>query len=226
MSRIQRSSDSSDHRDRGRSLASRAASCVAATPLLLAAGLGIAACGARGPLDDTPLDAGTTADVAVAEPIDAAPQPDAAPPFDAAPEGGSILGCGTCLVGKCSQGILACVQDTVCRTTFQCVATTCLSGGAPDAACLFKCASGDVQGALKIFTIFQCVTATCGGDCGSVLSGLLGGLGGLGGGGAGGGGAPPPPPKREARVLQSKPAFVTVIEQHWPELCPPDSVLP
>jgi hypothetical protein len=225
MSRTERSTH------RPRSFATLAASCGTAAPILIAASLCIAACGARGPLDDTPLDAGTTADVAVVQAADATPEPLDAAPVDAAPEGGSILGCGTCLVGKCSQGILACVQDTACRTTFQCVATTCLSGGSPDAACLFKCASGDAQGALKIFTIFNCVTSTCGSDCGSVLSGLLGGLGGLGGGGSGSsssGGTPPPPPppKSEAPALQSRPAFATVISQHWPELCPPDPVRP
>lgn len=220
--------------ERPQSLTTLAASCGAIAPIVLAASLCVAACGARGPLDDTPLDAGSAADVAVVDTADAAPVPPDAAPVDAAPEGGSIIGCGTCLVGKCSQNILACVQDTACRTTFQCVATTCLSGGSPDPACLFKCASGDAQGALKIFTIFNCVTSTCGSDCGSVLSGLLGGLGGLGGGGGGGGGTssssgappPPPPPKSEAPARESRPAIVTVLSQHWPELCSPDPVRP
>ena len=224
MSRTPRSSN------RPRSFAVRAASRGGAASVLVAASLCIAACGARGPLDDTPLDAGTTADVTTVELADAAPPAIDAAPADAAPEGGSIIACGTCLIGECSKGILGCVQDTACRTTFQCVVTNCLSGGAPDAACLFKCASGDAKGAFKIFTIFQCVTSTCGGDCGSLLSGVLGGLGGGGGGGGGkgpgGGGKGPggPPPKREA--LQSTSPFARVISQHWPELCPPDSVLP
>ena len=161
--------------NRPRNFATLATSCGAAVPLLVLASLCIAACGARGPLDDGPLNAGT-ADAAPVEVVDAAPAvPEAAPPVDAGPQGGSIIACGSCLVGKCSQGILQCVQDTACRATFQCVVTDCLSSGSPDPACLFKCASGDAKGALKIFTIFQCVTATCGGDCGSVLSGLLGG---------------------------------------------------
>jgi hypothetical protein len=185
----------------------------------------VVACGARGPLDDdAPLDAGAAADVTTVDVVDAAPEPpDAPPPIkDAAPEGGSILGCGTCLIGMCSKDILACVQDTACRTTFQCVATTCLSSGTPDPACLFKCASGDVNGALKIFTIFQCVTGSCGTDCNSVLAGLLGGLGGLGGGGGGGGGGKggggggPPPPKSEARTMTP---FAQAVSIGFPELC-------
>ena len=188
-----------------------------------------AACGSRGPLDDdAPLDGSTsTADVGTADvgTDDAtAPTPDAPEPVkDAAPEGGSIIGCGTCLVGQCSQGILACVQDAACQKTFQCVVTTCLSSGTPDPACLFKCA-GDVQGALKIFTIFQCVTGKCGSDCNSLLTGLLGGLGGLGGGGGGGGGAggagggPPPPPKSEARAMTP---FAQAVSLQWPQLCAP-----
>jgi hypothetical protein len=195
---------------------------------------GTAACGSRGPLDDdAPLDGGaTTADVGTAEvgPDDATPPtPDAPEPVkDAAPEAGSIIGCGTCLIGQCSQGILACVQDAACQKTFQCVVTTCVSSGTPDPACLFKCASGDVQGALKIFTIFQCVTGKCGSDCNSVLTGLLGGLGGGGGGGAGGGGAggggagggPPPPPKSEAREMTP---FAQAVSLQWPQLCAPVS---
>jgi hypothetical protein len=149
-----------------------------------ALGLLVAACGARGPLDDdAPLDAGAGADAAVVNAADATPDVPDASAADAKPEGGSIIECGTCLIGQCSKDILGCVQDTACRTTLQCVATDCLSSGSPDPACLFKCASGDTKGALKIFTIFTCVTSTCGPDCGSVLSGLLGGLGGLGGGG-------------------------------------------
>ncbi|GAC1537727.1 MAG: hypothetical protein NVS3B10_02080 [Polyangiales bacterium] len=195
------------------------------TLLSVAAG-GTAACGARGPLDDdAPLEAGT-ADVLTAEAAaDTGPEmPDALPPpiEDAAPEGGSILGCGTCLVGQCSQGILACVQDRACSKTFQCVVTTCLSSGSPDPACLFKCASGDASGALKIFTIFQCVTGKCGSDCNAVLAGLLGGLGGLGGGGGGGGGGKGPgggpPPKSEARTMHP---FAQAVSLRWPELCEP-----
>lgn len=187
-------------------------------------GVVVAACGSRGPLDaDGPLDAATAADVANVEvATDATPaEPDAAPVVDAGREGGSILGCGTCLVGQCSQGILACVQDPACQKTFQCVVTKCLAGGgSPNPACLFTCASGDTKGALKIFQIFQCVTSTCGTDCNPVLSGLLGGLGGLGGGGGGGGGGGP------KKVAEPLPPFAQAVSLHWPELCaPPEPTL-
>jgi hypothetical protein len=182
----------------------------------------IAACGARGPLDDDgPLGGAANADAGTvdAATADTSPEMPDAPvtPVDAAPEGGSIVGCGTCLIGQCSQGILACVQDPACQKTFQCVVTTCLSSGSPDPACLFTCASGDVQGALKIFNIFTCVTSNCGADCNPLLTGVLGGLGG-GGGGGGGGGTPPPPPKSQARTMTP---FVQAVSRQWPRLCSP-----
>jgi hypothetical protein len=162
----------------------------AALPVSLVGAALVLACGSRGPLDeDGPLDAGSAADVVTVEPDDAAPPPDAAS-VDAAPEGGSIVGCGTCLVKACSQDIVQCVQEPGCRATFQCVITDCLKSGAPDAACMFTCASGDAKGALQIVQILQCVTGTCGTDCNPVLAGALGALGGLGGGGGGGGGRP------------------------------------
>jgi hypothetical protein len=181
----------------------------------------VAACGARGPLDDDgPLDAGSTADVVVAvDAADAQPPPvmDAAPPptKDAAPEGGSIIACGECLLGKCGSDIFACVRDAACQKTFQCVVTDCLAsgGGTPSPACLFKCASGDVKGALEIVQIFTCVTGTCGADCNSLLSGLLGGLGGGGGGGSGDAG-------KKAAAGKSMPPFAEALSSHWPELCP------
>lgn len=184
----------------------------------------VAACGARGPLDDDgPVDGAANADVSAADAADTSPETPDAPvePVDAAREGGSIIGCGTCLIGQCSQGILACVQDAACQKTFQCVVTKCLSSGTPDPACLFTCASGDVQGALKIFNIFTCVTGTCGADCNPLLTGVLGGLGGLGGGGGGGGGPPPPPPpKAQARTMSP---FAEAVSRQWPQLCAPIS---
>ena len=175
------------------------ASCVAIIPV-------IAACGARGPLDDDAvLDASTTgADVGT---DDVSIIPDAAPPpvdapADSASEGGSIVECGACLIQSCGADILKCVQATGCRTTLQCVATKCLGGGTPSPACLFNCAAGDPTGALQIFQIFQCVTGKCGPDCTSVLGGILGG----GGGGGGGGMAQQPHP------------FAKVLSSRWPEL--------
>src|SRR4051812_9843092 len=72
-----------------------------------ALGMLVAACGARGPLDDdAPLDAGTGADAAVVTAADATPELPDASTADAKPEGGSIIGCGTCLIGECSKDIL------------------------------------------------------------------------------------------------------------------------
>lgn len=151
----------------------------------------LAACGSRGPLDDaavTAAEAGATetGSSTTEDATTPTPTPTADAGADAEKEGGSIIECGSCLFTECSQGILACVQDPACSATFQCVVSDCLTGGSPNPACLLKCA-GSPQGALKIFTIFQCVTQTCGGDCGDLLATILGGLGGLGGGGGGGG---------------------------------------
>ncbi len=169
----------------------------------------VAACGSRGPLDDDgPLDAGTAADVMTADVsaiVDSSPPPPDAPVDAGQDGGGNIIACGTCLIGQCSQGILKCVQTPACQKTLQCVATTCLSGGSPDPACLFKCASGDVSGALQIFQIFQCVTGKCGADCNALLGGLLGGGGGKDAG-KGQGGA------------QQVPPFAEVLYSRWPEL--------
>lgn len=174
------------------------------------------ACGSRGPLDgDPPPDAGTPDTTPVL--VDAAPDvgPDTSAPVDAGREsGGSILECGTCLFGECSDGILACVQDAACRAIFQCVITDCFAGGgSPNPACMLKCANGDLTAGLKILQIFTCVTGTCGDDCGSLLGGLLGGLG--GGGGSSSGGTTDAGKKAKALPPIAK-AF-----SRWPELCGP-----
>jgi hypothetical protein len=106
---------------------------------------------------------------------------------------------------ECGQTALQCVQSTSCRTVFQCVATTCLSGGL-NPQCLFKCAGSDPSGALAALSVFTCVTGSCGSDCTAVL-GALGGLG--GGGGFGGGGG-----KREQREFEQ-------LFSPWPELLTP-----
>lgn len=195
---------------------------------IVCAGLALAlvtmgACGSRGPLDaDPPPDAGTP-DSGVVD--DAAPDvgpPDTAAPIDAGREsGGTILECGSCLFSECSDKVLACVQDTKCRTIFQCVVTDCLAGGgSPSPACMLGCANGDISGGLKILAIFTCVTGTCGPDCGSLLGGLLGGLGG-GGGSSGGGSSGAAPPAGDAgKSARSLPPIVKAFS-HWPELCGP-----
>ncbi len=142
-----------------RSRTSRAAVLLAALSFIAV----VAACGARGPLDDDafPDAGGTGADVGT---VDVSTIPDAAPPpldapAEATSEGGSIIECGACLITSCGADILKCIQATGCRTTLQCVATTCLGSGTPSPACLFNCASGDPTGALQIFQIFQSVSS-------------------------------------------------------------------
>jgi hypothetical protein len=203
--------------------------------LTLACVATVGACGSRGPLDDDgPIGGYGAADAGT---VDASAD-DAAPPppdarADAPAEGGSILGCGTCLAGQCSQGILKCVQTPACQQTLQCAVTTCLSGGAPNVTCLLGCAAGNTTAALELVQILQCVTSTCGTDCTPLLGGLLGGAGGGGGGGAGGGGAggggppgggppgggPPPPPK--SPPAKAVPPIAKAFYSHWPELMTP-----
>ena len=158
--------------------------------IVIASGLLVtAACGARGPLDDSPIDAGADAALAPAEGGSEAGE-------DAGPDGGrtGLLACGQCLSDQCGGSVLACLQAPACRTTVQCIATTCLPSGRLDLGCLTGCASGNTTGALAAFEVFDCATRTCGGDCASILGAVLDGLGGLGGGGGGGprdGGRPP-----------------------------------
>jgi hypothetical protein len=133
-------------------------------------------CGARGPLDDTPYDAGS--DVTVVTVVDAAPEAAEEAAVDAS-RPPTLATCGQCLFDQCGAPVLACAQSQGCRATVQCIATTCVSSGAPDLPCILKCAasSGGLEPALGVFT---CVTNTCGEDCTSVLGGLLGGGGGGG----------------------------------------------
>jgi predicted small lipoprotein YifL len=159
---------------------------VAAAALALVA---IAACGSRGPLDvDGPLVVATEAgEASVGQEGGPSPGDGAAdqvsPPKDAGKEGGSIIDCPVCLLQDCGQKIFACIQTPACAGTLQCVLQTCLTGGSLNPVCAFNCAQGDPAGALQVLQVFQCVTQTCGDDCGALLGLLTGG----------GGGKPPPP---------------------------------
>lgn len=193
----------------------RAVHAAVAISSIVAVGVIAPACGGRGPLEDTVVIVDTTPDAAVPDAApEAAPIVDASAdvgpvqkPVDAGSDGG-IIECGACLLGQCGQTILACVQNTSCRTIFQCVLTTCTSsGGGLDTACLLGCATGDLSGITQIFGVYQCLTATCGGDCNGVL-GSLGGLG--GGGGKQDGGQARAPDSSDSRLEQ---AF-----SPWPEL--------
>ncbi len=160
---------------------------VACIALASIASLAAAACGARGPLDDSPF--GADSGIGTGE-LDAAPE--AAPVVDAAPEAApvdaghdaTIIDCVQCISNDCSMPIFQCIQSQPCQQAFACVAQMCLGGGGAgglDPGCLLKCASGNATGALQVLQVFMCVTGTCGPDCAT----LLGGLAGLGGGGGG-----------------------------------------
>jgi hypothetical protein len=150
----------------------------------------MAACGARGPLEvvvEQEPDAG-----AIPAPNDA----QARPVGTAAPEagveggglegggldGGALLSCGTCLAQHCGMQLYACFASTTCRTTLECAATMCLSGGMPSLGCVLGCANGDPASLTQLVGLLGCVTGNCGSQCTSLL-GTLGRTGGFGGGG-------------------------------------------
>lgn len=199
-------------RGQTRAIPSKRAQARATSALSLLAGLSVAlvvgaACGSRGPLDDTPigaLDAG--ADTLAADMDGAAEIPDATADVRQA----GIVQCGACLVNQCSDDVLGCVQSAGCRATLQCVLQQCLAGaGGLDLSCMTKCGSSDPAGALKVLQIVQCVIKDCGPECTSLLGALLGGAGGGGGGGG---------RRDEGRLPPIIKAFSA-----WPEICPPEA---
>lgn len=172
--------------------------------------LGLVGCGSRGPLEADGLATNLTPPPDAASDDAAVPPDGATPRADAGPIQ-SAIACGGCVISTCREPITACLQDEACRSTFQCVVTTCLAGGSGmDPACLFKCASTAPGGAIGALAVFQCLTGSCGADCGPVLEGLGGLLGGAGGGRLSG--------AREQQV--SIDAFRTVMAP-WPDLMPP-----
>jgi hypothetical protein len=151
----------------------------------------VVACGIRGPLDVDPAggadddddDGGATsspeASTGTAE-SDAAAEAAAPPIADAGREAEAAapgpLQCAGCLLGSCGEGVIACLTDQACRDTFQCVVTDCLAGGGGlDFQCVTGCVS-DLDTAVELFAIVQCVTGTCGTNCGGVLPGGFPGL--------------------------------------------------
>jgi hypothetical protein len=139
--------------------------------------------------------------------------PDAGDFFDSLPfplpDSGPVGTCVNCLQSQCGDAINGCYNDTNCTQGIQCAITTCFTGGmggtpmgggpmggnpfggsaggGVNFGCLLGCFNGDVTSAFAAIQAFQCITQTCGSDCGG---GLLGDggfpLGGLGGGPLGG----------------------------------------
>lgn len=146
--------------------------------LALAALVGTA-CGSRGPLDDTPFAAPDASVDAAPTAAPSAPPaiPEAGPPVPIGPDLPPIVDCGLCLAQQCGQPILGCVTDPSCQRAFQCVLSTC--GGKFDPTCVLQCAKTEPQGALKLLSIFGCITGQCGEDCTDILSQLGGGIPGI-----------------------------------------------
>lgn len=138
--------------------------------------VGLAACGSRGPLDDSPapdaFDASLSADVTGS---DARSSSDATPPIADAggPDtAGNPIACAQCIGQSCSMQVTACLQSVNCRNVLQCAAQKCLSGGTFDPQCLIGCAGNDVKAIQDAFAVVQCITGKCGNQCLSLLGGL------------------------------------------------------
>lgn len=156
--------------------------------------------------------------------------------FDAGiplPDSGPVGECVTCLEQNCKSSINGCINDSSCTGGIQCAVTTCLGGGGMpggggpgglDFQCLLGCFDGDLGAVLTAVQAFQCVTGTCGEQCGGALGGIGGGggpFGGLGGGGTplGGGGMTPPNPGN-APTPQSAPPNIDGVRIPMPEEVP------
>lgn len=156
--------------------------------------------------------------------------------FDAGiplPDSGPVGECVTCLEQNCKSSINGCINDSSCTGGIQCAVTTCLGGGGMpggggpgglDFQCLLGCFDGDLGAVLTAVQAFQCVTGTCGEQCGGALGGIGGGggpFGGLGGGGTplGGGGMTPPNPGN-APTPQNVPPNIDGVRIPMPEEVP------
>lgn len=140
-----------------------------------------AGCGSRGPLDVDVITVVVEADASAGD-GGIAPDDGGAPPVDGgadAGDGGGLgpLQCPVCLAQQCGPVVRQCLEDTGCRAALQCAVTTCLprpggDGGGLDTGCLFGCAGNDLGVAAQALRIVNCVTRTCGSDCGGLLSNL------------------------------------------------------
>jgi hypothetical protein len=164
-------------------------------------GLLLVACGARGPLEDVQVvDVLVTPDGAPANTTsgtgstsdgggNSSSSEDAGGPgtgpgsgsssggtgFPGIPglsDDGGIVSCLTCVGSQCTSQIEACVTDTSCASSLQCIVTTCLAGGTGGGgvSCFTNCAG--TSGLTSLLPILECVGGACGGSCGSVIGGL------------------------------------------------------
>jgi predicted small lipoprotein YifL len=162
------------------------------------------ACGARGPLNFEVIEVVASADGS-APTTSTGPGDDSGSPANGSDSGsssgsssggsssggllggadGGIIACGSCVTTQCASSIEACVADTTCATSLECIFTTCLGGlgggggsgsSGGGLSCITTCGGG-LSGLSNLLPILECIGGTCGSDCGS----LLGGLGGLGG---------------------------------------------
>jgi hypothetical protein len=144
------------------------------------------ACGARGPLESTSLEAPQQhldGSLEAMTPAEAGPA--GGPSVDGSgPEGGpfgfdggALFSCGACIAQSCDVALLACLTSAGCRATLQCAATTCISAGVPEPACIAACGMQDPQSLEQLVAAFSCVLSRCGSLCGSLL-GRIGGVGG------------------------------------------------
>ena len=83
----------------------------------------------------------------------------------------AVIACSVCLAQKCGTELLACVTAPACGMTFQCAASMCLSGPAPDGPCVLRCANGDPQSVKMLTSAVGCVAGACP-ECVGLLAGF------------------------------------------------------
>lgn len=134
------------------------------------------------------------------------------------PDSGPVGECVGCLQENCNDAINKCYNDPNCVDGIQCAITDCFAssalgggqggpgglgglggGNGLDFQCLLGCFGGDPTAVFAAVQTFQCITQTCGDQCGG---GILGDGGGFPLGGLGGGPTPGNPPVPGAAYMQ------------------------
>ena len=136
----------------------------------------LAACGSRGPLDDSPADfasqdASLGADVSFTGDAhaDSSPTPIDSGLPDTSP---SPIACAQCIGQSCSMQVQTCLQNTACRNLLQCAAQKCAMNGMFDPQCVAQCANNDFQAIQQAFAVIQCINGKCGSQCLALLGGM------------------------------------------------------
>lgn len=139
---------------------------------------------------DAPQDtsAGPDADANPPKDVNVKDQKDFFDTLPPLPDSGIIGECANCLQVQCGDEINACYNDASCWGGIQCAIPKCFLGGGGGAGgsggggagqinftCLLDCFDNKMSSLMEALAMFQCITQTCGADCG--LGGFAGGGG-------------------------------------------------